>query len=157
MVNRLRVILATLVIFSAGLVIGGLYVKHTPDLAPSSPRSGNPRYANPGQFHLRELLRRMDKELALSSEQHERIEKIINCGQDRTKELWKPVSMEMNKETTKVCDEIRGELTPEQRKIFDTFPKSRPERGGEHGERGERGRRRSMNGGTNRTGQFDLP
>lgn len=136
-----KVIFATLVIFSAGLVVGGLVMKK---ISPASPSATRPANGNPGQFRLQSLLHRMDRELALTADQHAQIEKIISVSQDRTREIWKPVSVEMGKETTSACEQIREVLTPEQQAKFDTLSKARPERGdrGERGDHGDHGKRR---------------
>src|SRR5262249_4380515 len=90
---------------------------------------------NPWQLRYRELLHRMDRDLALTAEQHSRIEKIITTSSDRTRNMWKPISQEMGHEMQNVCGEIRNELTPEQRVKFDEISKERGERG-DHGRRG---------------------
>jgi Spy/CpxP family protein refolding chaperone len=133
-VKAWKVILATLAIFCAGLVVGGLVEKRiaataTPALV-STPRSG--------QTRLQSLLRRMDRELALTADQHAQIEKIISGSQEHTRELYKPVALEMSKQTASACEQIREVLTPEQQTKFDTLSKTRAERGG-HGDRDGRG------------------
>jgi hypothetical protein len=125
-----KVILATMVIFGAGIVVGGLLNRHVEPVNAPAARAFNSQ--NPGQFRLQQLLHRLERELALTAEQDQHIKKITATSQDRTKELMKPVTLEVGHETTRVCDEIRDELTPEQKLKFDTIFK-------EHGERGERG------------------
>ena len=132
--NVWKVIFATLVIFGAGLAVGLFYNRDSGD-KPVVSRPVNPPASNPWQMRNRDLLRRMDRELALSPEQHDRIEKIMATSQDRTSNLWKPISEEMGKETQHVCEEIREQLTPEQRAKFDTISRPHPERGGERGRR----------------------
>jgi Spy/CpxP family protein refolding chaperone len=139
-----KVILATLAIFGAGVVGGRLWSKHAPGATPSPAPVMSAQYNNPWQMRNRDLLRRMDRELALTPEQHERIEKIMGTSQDRTRNLWSPIAQEMNKETVHVCDEIRDVLTPEQRAKFDVLSKPHPGNGAPRGMggAGERGRRR---------------
>jgi Spy/CpxP family protein refolding chaperone len=132
-VKAWKVILATLVIFCAGLVVGGLVEKRIAAAPPASVSN-----YRPGQTRLQSLLRRMDRELALTADQHAQIEKIISTSQEHTRELYKPVAMEMNKQTTSACAQIREVLTPEQQAKFDTLSKTRTERGG-HGDRDGRG------------------
>ena len=129
-----KVILATLVIFATGIVVGGLLVNKAGVASPSASQPARPPGMNPGQFGLQSLLHRMDRELALTSDQHEQIQKIIAASQDRTGELWKPVSQELSKETTAACEQIRGVLTPEQQTKFDEMLARMKERG-EHGPR----------------------
>jgi Spy/CpxP family protein refolding chaperone len=139
-------------------MVGALVVKNAPAVVASpAPRPANPP-ANPWQIRNRDLLRRMDRELALTPDQHAQIEKFMTGSQERTQHLWEPIAQEMNKETVQVCDEIREVLTPEQRTKFDTL--LRPRRGEGPGN-GERGRRRGPGGtnapGTNRTSITNPP
>ena len=132
--NTWKVILATLVIFTAGLVVGGLFVKRTS--ASPNPTAARPPGMNPGQFRLQALRHYMVKELNLTPEQDAQIDKIISASQSRTQELWTPVQASVRKETEDACDQIRAVLTPEQQTKFDARSKEHP---GERGERGERG------------------
>ncbi len=131
-----KVIFATLVIFCAGLVVGGLVVRKISTVPPAT----NGPSGNPGQYHLQSLLKRMDRELALTPEQDAQIKKIISTSQERTRELWKPVAQKLNTETVSACEQIREVLTPDQQAKFDVISKSRAERGnrGDHGDRGDR-------------------
>jgi Spy/CpxP family protein refolding chaperone len=131
-VKAWKVILATLVIFCAGLVVGGLVEKRIAAAAPP-PAVASSR---PGQTRLTSLLRRMDRELALTSEQHAQIEKIVSACQEKTRELYKPVALEMSSQTAAACQQIRDLLTPDQQTKFDTLSKTRSQRG-EHGDRGD--------------------
>ncbi len=135
--NAWKVIAATLVIFIAGVVTGGLLVsKHFRVARQSAECSTTSRHlsitqiqrrlrANPWLLKNRELLRRMDRELDLTPDQHAHIEAVIAASQERTKALWKPIAPQMNKELQLVHGEIRGLLTPDQQKKFDDFPKPR--------------------------------
>lgn len=130
--NPWKVIFATLVIFGAGLVVGGLVGSRTARIDAAAAKPAGVQASNPSQNRLRELLRRMDRELELTPEQHGHIEKIIAASQERTQKLWSPIAQEMHHETQKVCEEIREELTPEQKTKFDTFSKQRTERHKSH-------------------------
>ena len=145
--NAWKVIVSTLVIFIAGVVTGGLLVTHSfrvlggnrevrqPNLnatvninTNNRPLAGNPGgmgMATPWQFRNKELLRRMDRELELTPDQHTNIEHIMISSAERTKNLWKPIAGLMAKETQIVHAEIRAELTPDQAKKFDGFGKGR--------------------------------
>jgi hypothetical protein len=130
-VNAWKIILSTLVIFIAGVVTGGLlvtYALRVTQFHPRPPNSGQAQTlaANPWLLRNRDLLRRMDRELELTPEQHTRIEAIIAVSQDRTKALWKPIAPQMNKELQLVHAEIRDVLNPDQKKKFDDFPRARP-------------------------------
>jgi hypothetical protein len=127
-VNSWKVILATLVIFGSGVVTGGLlvsYAVHTNIGSPPRPGPAQPQATNPWLQRARELLRRMDRELNLTPEQHLRIEKLINESADRTKSLWKPIAPLMNKETQRLHRDIRDILDSDQRKQFDEISKQR--------------------------------
>lgn len=130
--NAWKVIVSTLVIFIAGVVTGGLLVmysisftqlRHKPAIAAAN--NNNPAANNPWLLKNKELLRRMDRELDLTPEQHEHIAVIIAASQERVKTLWRPVAPLMGKEMQQVRSEISRELTPEQRKKFDGFNKPR--------------------------------
>jgi len=142
-VNAWKVILSTLVIFIAGVVTGGLLVTFSSSMVfqalrnqPKPPNSANPNpnsnanaaaiQNNPFFARNRDLLRRMDRELELTPEQHQHIETIMADFQERTKTLWKPIAPQMNKEMQLVRNEIRDQLTPEQKKKYDGFKQPRP-------------------------------
>jgi Spy/CpxP family protein refolding chaperone len=125
-VKAWKVICATLVIFCAGFVAGGLVVRELS--APAAP----PPATWSGQTKLQTLLRRMDRELALTPEQHDQVEKIISASQEKMREVSKPVSLEMRKQTVSACAQIRALLTPDQQVKFDTLSKTRSSRS-DHG------------------------
>lgn len=122
-----KVILATLVIFGAGVVTGGLLVSYAVHANQIPPKQAYAQPAvNPWQLRNRELLRRMDRELDLTPAQRERIGKVVAESQERTKALWKPIAGPMNKEMQRLMGEIRDELTPEQRQKFNELSKPHP-------------------------------
>jgi len=152
-VNTWKVILATLVIFVAGVVTGGLLVSYADRAqqksrrflprdnvrlpananpsafgSPRDPRETQPRLPNPLQNHMprgvrMEFLQKLEAEVRLTAEQRERIEKIIADGQLRNKELWERVAPEMRHEIAETQKRIREELTPEQRTRFEELMK----------------------------------
>jgi hypothetical protein len=136
-VNAWKVIFATLVIFGAGMVAGNLLGRRTGPGGSAHARQPNFSNANPSQLRLWELLHRMDRELDLTPEQHEHIEKIIAGSQERTQKLWSPIAQEMRKETQSVCEEIREQLTPDQKKKFDNFARLHSEHHKSHSETNE--------------------
>src|SRR6185369_11970542 len=75
--------------------------------------------------HLRkvQLMGRVQKELNLTPEQRERIEKIISNGQEHIRDLWDQVSPEIQDELDDVQKKLCNELTPEQHKRFDELMK----------------------------------
>ena len=154
--NTWKVILATLVIFVAGVVTGGLLVSYADRAqqksrrflprdnvrlpananpsafgSPRDPREAQPRLPNLLQNHVphgvrMEFLQKLDSEVRLTIEQREHIEKIIADGQLQNKELWERVAPEMRREIAETQKRIREELTPEQRVRFEELMKSRP-------------------------------
>lgn len=122
--NAWKVILATLVIFGAGVVTGGLLVSYAVHANQNPPKQVYAQPAlNPWQMRSRDLLRRMERELDLTPGQRKHIEKIIADSQERTKALWKPIAGPMNKEMQRLLGEIRDELSPEQRQKFNELAK----------------------------------
>lgn len=142
--NNWKVILATLVIFGAGVVTGGLLVHHAYRVSQGSPRvaqeppshHGRPetvtketsRASNPPGQHMlgsrKDFLKNLDQELQLTAEQRERIEKVLCQGQEQTRQLWEKISPEMKEEWKYVKERIRAELTEEQKARFDKCMKS---------------------------------
>src|SRR4051812_4691261 len=121
-----KVILATLVIFGAGVITGGLLVNHVVKIKKTANKPAPPLQAlTPWQQRSRDLLHRMERELDLTPEQRQHVEKIIMESQERTRSLWKPIAPQMNREMVRVREEMREELTPEQRKRFDELLKPR--------------------------------
>ncbi|TAL01259.1 MAG: hypothetical protein EPO07_08640 [Verrucomicrobia bacterium] len=145
-----KIILATLVIFGAGVVTGGVVVAHSQRVkqrelfwqfrqAVTRPQPGNVTApgerrqqpnANPSfpQQARLELLRRIEREMTLTSGQREKIEAIIREGQERTREIMQPVQPQLQKEMRVTQERIRDILTEEQRARFDELMKMRPQR-----------------------------
>jgi hypothetical protein len=126
-VNTWRVILATLVIFAAGVVTGGLIARHSQQNKTEASRrnSGPGRVAPPysaGGIRL-EFLRRAQRELILEPEQRERIDKILKESQARTVQIMEPVSAELREEVERTKSEFLAVLSPEQRRRFDELVK----------------------------------
>jgi hypothetical protein len=128
-VNTWKVILATMVIFGAGVVTGGLLVGHADRLRPQRPvqreastpvRTGLP--LSPNVLKL-ELLRRVERELDLQPEQREHVAKILSASQERTRKLMDPVTPLVREEVQRTKDEFRAVLTPDQQKRFDEMLK----------------------------------
>jgi Spy/CpxP family protein refolding chaperone len=125
--NIWKVILATIVIFVAGLVTGALVVWHserlfsTPAQHPTIAPHPGPA-VSPGGLRL-DLLRRMQRDLNLTADQHEQIEKILKESQERSRKIMKPVAQPIRDELARTRDEFRKVLTPEQRAKFDELLK----------------------------------
>jgi Spy/CpxP family protein refolding chaperone len=112
-VSHWKVILATLVIFIAGLVTGGLLVKKTQPHPPRVP----PDPALSGPFFIQQrFLDRMGAELDLTPEQYDRLQTIFAESRERIRILWDLLSPEMEAELREVREKIKAELTPPQRR-----------------------------------------
>jgi hypothetical protein len=156
-VNTWKVILATLVIFAAGVVTGGLLVNYADRTRQKPHRAwtreaasrrvdGKPSAAGPRDPGAREpyaslrtpgglpkvlrldFLQNLDRELDLTVEQREQIEKIITDGQDRNRQLWNRVLPEMRREMQETRERIRAVLRPDQVRRFEELMKQRPAR-----------------------------
>ncbi len=134
--NSWKVILATIVIYGAGVMTGGLLVNHvvhphprnfrrmvaalpsTNSITPTN--SPNPQGSRPPRLPemlSRQFLQRLDEELHLTPDQRAAIQKIIADGQNL-----------MHKTMLDTRLEIREQLTPEQRSQFDGMGKRPPRR-----------------------------
>lgn len=120
-----KVILATLVIFIAGVVTGGLLVKNTK----KTPRPKEP------QVLRMEMLRRLTRDLGLSAEQRAKVETILKESAERTKILRDLLGPELQAEYHKAVEDICAQLTPEQHKRFDELLRQRPRKQGGPGEK----------------------
>lgn len=133
--NSWKPILAALVIFATGVVTGGLTV----NLRTKSPGPGFralEQRATPAQNwenRIRELGKRMERQLDLTAEQREKIETIVRDSQHRIKGVFEQVAPKAREEFKETRMRIREVLTPEQRKRFEELFKVR-EINGKRGE-----------------------
>jgi Spy/CpxP family protein refolding chaperone len=105
------VVLATMVIFATGVVTGGILVRTaTRPAAPSSPAA---------VFHRFEIARRAVNQIDLAPEQRARIERVIRESQDRIADYFQILEPDITDAFRQMRENIRAELTPEQRKQFD--------------------------------------
>jgi hypothetical protein len=152
--NSWKIILAALVIFSAGVITGGLVVNHlkerprgdvnqTPAGLNARPPMDNHEPAGKPEVLLprwlaerlskderfsKEFVHRLNKELHLTLTQSNHIAAIIAEGQERNRVLWTNVAPHMLKVMQDVNQQIRAELTPEQVKQFEISMKQHPPR-----------------------------
>ena len=135
--NTWKIVLATVVIFATGVVTGGWLVHHADrakiqrvvrqQAARANWQPGPRDVVQRGERELRPLMeqQRMDfilrahHELQLTTNQQEHIEKIVREGQEQTKAFWEKAAPELRKHMQEVREQIRAELTPEQRKKFE--------------------------------------
>ena len=122
--NSWKVILATMVIFGTGVVTGGLLVRYAegpPAARPARPAGAARQGPFPTAGLLRvEFLRRAGRELNLTPEQQEKLDKIIKESQERTRKVFSPY---LREEMQRTRTEFRAVLTPEQQPRFDELLK----------------------------------
>jgi len=132
-----------MVIFGAGVITGGLLVHQTTGKkSPRMPRSAYatnmpPQTVTPSQMTRMEFLVRANRELELTPQQRERIERVLREGQERSRQIWESVAPDMRKELQLVRERIKAELTPEQRRRFEDLMKKQSRPGLRPGASGE--------------------
>jgi hypothetical protein len=137
-VNYWKVIFATIVIFGAGVITGGLLVNHVAHpqhpfnvFHPPKPPGTSPAvYENlPPELRPRLLntnfVQRLDEKLNLTPKQEEQIRKIIAQSQQNTHDLWKLVAPQFQLLWHDTSEQIKDVLTPEQKWEFDQLLKQR--------------------------------
>jgi len=129
-VNTWKVIFATMIIFGAGVVTGGLLVRHTTIVPAKSPRAGGgtngwrPVYSTMAPALTRvEFLRRAERDLNLTHDQKEQADKIITASQERTRKLLEPISPQIRDELQQTKDQFRALLNSDQQTRFDQMLK----------------------------------
>jgi TRAP-type C4-dicarboxylate transport system substrate-binding protein len=65
----------------------------------------------------------MQRDLELTSDQHERIDKILKQSQERTRKLMEPVAPQLHQEIQRAKAEFREALTAPQQDRFDQLLK----------------------------------
>ena len=148
--NYWKVILATVVIFGAGVVTGGLlvnYVDHSHAKFPRRVPANN--VARPAENHApprlteipmprlaekmgKQFVQELDEKLQLTPEQRLKIGRIIGAGQERNHAIWTNVAPKMRAVIQEVNRQIREELTPEQQRLYEELlrrPGRRPAAG----------------------------
>jgi len=126
-VNSWKVILATMVIFGTGVVTGGLLVGLRVEHAPVPQRPfgpGGPRPLQPvSAGGMRDnLLRRVAKDLDLTTDQRDQVDKILKESQERARKVMAPFLREEMDRTSK---EFRNVLTADQQTRFDDLLKQK--------------------------------
>lgn len=124
-----KAILATLVIFAAGLMTGAVIIKKS---QASAPRPVSPEIFFQGPYYIQKhFLGRMKSELALDESQSLKVEKIFADSRERIRILLDIVGPELRTELTAVHQAIQKELTPAQQSKFEELlRKTRPGRFG---------------------------
>jgi hypothetical protein len=142
--NSWKIILAIVVIFGAGVLTGSLLVNyvelpHPKDIQRPSdegnpqPQANNRDYDQPRPQDLprprqpemlgKQFVQQLDNALHLTPQQRAAIAKIVADGQERNREIWTNVAPQMHKVLQDVRQQIREQLTPEQRKQFEELLK----------------------------------
>lgn len=115
-----------MVIFGTGVLTGALVVRYvaSSNTAPQRPwlagRSFEP--GSPGGMRL-EFLRRMQRDLDLTAEQRQAIDKVLKQSQERTRKVMEPVVPQLHQELQRAKAEFRAVLTPAQQTRFDDLLK----------------------------------
>jgi hypothetical protein len=133
-VNSWKVILATIIIFGAGVFTGGLLVEHVQrpfpvhPQNPSKPPEGPDMLPQPLRPEIlnKQFVEQLDDKLDLTLQQSNQIQKIIAQGQQNSRDLWKAVAPSFQGIWRETRQEIRDTLTPDQRKKFEMLMKQRP-------------------------------
>lgn len=123
--NTWRVIFATVVIFGAGVVTGGLLVRYSVQPPSRPPRAQANRAVQPisaGGIRI-EFLRRVERDLNLTADQREQIDKLITASQERSKKIMEPVTPVIREELQQTREQFRAVLNPEQKIRFDELLK----------------------------------
>ncbi len=150
--NTWKVILATLVIFGAGVLTGG-FVVHRAAPRPQPVRLPGTNLLDtpgPGPLWLQDpARRRLLEELKLSPPQARELEHVMVESRERFQILWDLVRPDMQFELRELRARIHRILTPEQMEKFDRFTRPRFRRTESPGGETLRPRDR-LPGGTNR-------
>lgn len=139
--NSWKVILATILIFGAGVLTGSFITQRQRPVQTRFQRApANPEATRPNPWFVRkEFLRRMDQKLQLAPEQHERIARILEESQERTRALMRPITPQMQAEVREVRQKIRAQLTPDQvPKFEELLQHNRPPRSSDDRKSGPR-------------------
>lgn len=118
-----------MVIFGTGVLTGALVVRYSGTFSNSRPqhagfggRSFEP--GSPGGMRL-EFLRRIQRDLDLTADQRERIDKVMKQSQERTRKVMEPILPQLHQELQRAKAEFREVLTPAQQSRFDELLKQR--------------------------------
>jgi len=118
------VVLATVVIFGAGVVTGSLIVK----------RTARPQFTQPfwGRFEMtRRAIDELDRQGELTPKQRARIDHVIQENQEYIADIFSIMEPDVQEVFRKMRESIRQELTPDQRQRFEELARKRLNRPGE--------------------------
>ena len=144
-----KIILATIVIFGAGVMTGGLLINHVDRTNRSGHRPPGAEFRPPGGEHEpgrgmgmglefprprqpdllnTNFVRRLDDAIKLTPDQRSAIGKIIAEGQDQNHSIWTNNAEQMRKVMQDIRHRVREQLTPDQQKQFDELMRRPPRR-----------------------------
>jgi Spy/CpxP family protein refolding chaperone len=145
--NSWKIILATVVIFGAGVLTGGVlvnYVNHAQPKLPHRPppeSAQHPQVENPEpsrqpglpkprqpDWWKKQFVQQLDDKLQLTPEQHEKIAGIITSGQERIREISTNTTAQTRQVIQNARQQIHAVLTAEQWKVFEELMKQRAPR-----------------------------
>lgn len=109
-----------MVIFGTGVLTGALVVHYSVNVSNSRPQRAN--FGSPVGMRF-EFLRRIQRDLDLTAEQREQIDKVLKQSQERTRKIMEPVVPQMHQELQRSKAEFRAVLTPAQQTRFDDLCK----------------------------------
>jgi len=120
-----------MIIFGAGVVTGGLLVRHTTLASKSTPQppvanltnTWRPVFSMAPALTRVEFLKRAERELNLNRDQKEQADKIISASQERTRKLLEPISPQIRDELQETKEQFRALLNPDQQTRFDQMLK----------------------------------
>lgn len=113
------VVLATLVIFAAGVVTGSLVTRKTA----RPPMAGQPLW---GRFEMvRRAVEELDRRGQLSGEQRQRLDAILRDHQDLIADYFSILEPDVQDVFQKLRESVRQELSPEQRRQFEELSRRR--------------------------------
>ena len=138
--NPWKLILATVVIFGAGIVMGGLLVNyvihsapkpaHHAQTVPSAATTNRPPadHVDLAKVRQPELLsqqfvQRLDDVLQLTPPQRDAIQKIICTGQEQNHAIWTNCAAQSRQVMQEVRQQIRAQLNPDQLNQFEKLLK----------------------------------
>lgn len=139
--NTWKVIFATVVIFVAGAITGGLIIRNSTEAKTSAavkPDNGHAAASstNASREHklppplmgplARNFVDKLQRELNIDTAQRERIGRIICEGQETTRLIWQEIEPDIYHTIIETKDKIRAELTPEQLAKFEALLKPKP-------------------------------
>jgi len=125
MVSSWKIIIATLVIYIAGLITGTFLN----DLRPSKDRPQSRRDPMPRGPRMNDFIQRFGNRLDLTGKQKTNITQILKSSQQRMDALMQQTHPKIAEEFSRVNSEIKGHLTEKQATQFEALMKNRRNQG----------------------------